>query len=306
MDFTQRMLEQFVVLAEEKHFGRAAERLSMSQPPLSQAIQRLERGLAVALLDRTVRGVRLTPAGEAFARDAQQMLDLHAAATERARRIAAGLEGELRVGFINSLSYRYLPRLLGWIAEEMPGLWLHLRQESSIALADLVRNRILDLAFIRASPHDPDGLEIHHVVTERLIAALPHRHRLADRDGIRLRELAGDTFVDANPEALPGLSEQLRLACREAGFLPRTRGDADDLLGLISYVASGSCVCLVPEQLAQQTLPTVRFVPLRDSTRYLETRIAAIHRTDAADAAVRRIIDLIDRRSPRDTATDGR
>ncbi|WP_198407044.1 type 2 periplasmic-binding domain-containing protein [Nocardia terpenica] len=87
---------------------------------------------------------------------------------------------------------------------------------------------------------------------------------------------------------------------------PRLADGSSPLLGLISYVASGSCVCLVPEQLARQTLPTVRFVPLRDSSRYLETRIAAIHRTDAADAAVRRVIDLIDRRRPRDGADDGR
>jgi DNA-binding transcriptional LysR family regulator len=301
VDFTQRMLEQFVVLADEKHFGRAADRLSMSQPPLSQAIQRLERGLGVSLLDRTVRGVRLTAAGQSFARDAQQMLDLHAAATERARRIAAGLEGELQVGFINSLSYRYLPRLLGWIAEDLPGLWLNLRQDSSIALADLVRTRILDLAFVRAPIHNPDGLRVHHAVTERLIAALPYRHRLADRENIRLRDLSGDTFVGISPETLPALSEQLALACQEAGFLPRTRGHADDLQGLISYVASGTCVSLVPEQLSQQTMPSVRFVPLQDDSGYLETRIAAIHLADTSDEAVRSILDLIERRRANQT-----
>jgi DNA-binding transcriptional LysR family regulator len=298
VDFTQRMLEQFVVLAEEKHFGRAAERLTMSQPPLSQAIQRLERGLRVTLLDRSVRGVRLTAAGQAFARDAQQMLDLHTAATERARRIAAGLEGELQVGFINSLSYRYLPTLLGWIAEELPGLWLNLRLDSSIVLADLVRTRILDLAFVRTPIHNPDGLEIHHLVTERLIAALPHRHRLADRDSIGLIDLAAETFVGISPETLPALSEQLALACQAAGFAPRTRGRAGDLQGLISYVASGAGVTLVPEQLAQQTMPTIRFVSLRDSSPYLETRIAAIHLADASDEAVRRVLGLIERRRP--------
>ncbi|MBU3066554.1 LysR family transcriptional regulator [Nocardia sp. NEAU-G5] len=298
MDFTQRMLEQFVVLAQEKHFGRAADRLSMSQPPLSQAIARLERGLGVTLLDRTGRGIRLTPAGQAFARDAQQMLDLHAAATERARRIAAGLEGELRVGFINSLGYRYLPTVLGWIAEELPGLWLHLRQDSSITLADLVRTRILDLAFVRTPLRNPDGLAVHHAVTERLIAALPRGHRLAHRESVHLRELSGESFVGVGAQTLPALSEQLALACQEAGFAPRIRGHADDLQGLISYVASGSCISLVPEQLAEQPMPAIRFVPLRDSSPYLETRIAAIHLADTPDEAVRRVLDLIERRRP--------
>lgn len=290
------MLEQFVVLAEEKHFGRAARRLSMSQPPLSQAIQRLERGLGVALLERGTRSVRLTPAGVAFARDAEQLLDLHAAAAERARRTAAGLAGDLRIGFINSLGYEYLPTLLRWIAEDIPGLRAHLRQQSSAALTDQVRTRALDLAFVRAPLENTDGLRVHHVLTERLIAALPQENPLARRATVALGDLAEYPFAGVSPGALPGLAEQVRLACDEVGFVPRFHGCSDDLLGLLSYVASGVCVCLVPAQLRRHTMPGIRFVPLRDRSRYLETTIAAIHRADEADAAVRGVLDLITRR----------
>ncbi|MEV8476355.1 LysR family transcriptional regulator [Streptomyces sp. NPDC051173] len=294
MEFTKRLLEQFLALAEEKHFGRAAERLSMSQPPLSQAMQRLERGLGVTLLDRRPGDLRLTPAGAAFAVEARRLLDTQSAVVERVRRVARGLEGDVRVGYVSVLSHRHLPRLLRAAAEELPGLRIHLHQDSTAALADMVRSGALDLAFIRDPSPVSDDLAVHDFAVERIVAALPNEHRLAGADVIDLEELREDDFVLPSGTALPGLAHQARLACREAGFTPHCRAGADDLTGLLGYVAAGLCVSLLPEDLRDFPIPGITFVPLRRESPHLRTTVAAVHRPDA-DAAVRRLLDLITR-----------
>ncbi|MEV8047216.1 LysR substrate-binding domain-containing protein [Streptomyces griseoluteus] len=291
---TKRLLEQFLTVADEKHFGRAAERLSMSQPPLSQSIQRLERGLGVRLFERGSGGVSLTAAGETFAADAQRLLDAQSAAIERARRVAGGLAGDVRVGYVSILSHHYLPRLLRAAAEELPGLRVHLHQDSAAALAELVRSGTLDLGFLR----DPSPLSADLVsrgfAVERIAAAVPHDHPLAGAAEIALGDLSEEDFVLPDPAVLPALAHQVQLACHEAGFTPRSRAVSDDLTGLFSYVASGLCVSLLPERLRDFRVPEVTFVPLRGDSPYLETSLVAVHRPEA-DAAVLRLLELITR-----------
>ncbi|MCD9145719.1 LysR family transcriptional regulator [Streptomyces albireticuli] len=291
MDFTKRLLQQFLVLAEEQHFGRAAERLSMSQPPLSQTIKRLEGGLGVTLLERGPGGVRLTPAGAAFAAEAQRMLDVRSAAIERVQRVAHGLEGDVRVGYVSILSYRHLPGLLRAAARELPGLRIRLHQESSVTLAEMIRSGTLDLAFIRDPSPVSEELAVHDFVVERIVAALPHEHRLAGAGSIDLADLRDDDFVLPGATALPALAQQAQLACRASGFTPRGRAEADDLTGLLSYVSAGLCVSLLPQDLREFPIPGIAFVPLRGASPYLETTVAAVHRP-GADAAVRRLLDL--------------
>lgn len=292
MDLTTRLLEQFVVLAEEEHFGRAAERLSMSQPPLSQAIQRLERGLGVRLLERSTRAVRLTAAGAAFARDARHLLEAQQAAVGRARRIADGAEGELHLGFISGISYTFLPRVLRLTRDRFPGLRLHLHQNTSAELASMVRSGRLDLAFVRGPLADPDGLDLRTVAAERLAVALPAGHPLAERATLRLTDLAGENFSLPSLTALAGLAEQVAAACRAAGFAPRDGARADSLPGLISHVAAGSCVCLVPEQVPAGALPGVVFRTLETTRRDddLALTVVAAVRAGQRDPAVERVL----------------
>ncbi|MBB5120233.1 LysR family transcriptional regulator [Streptomyces eurocidicus] len=294
MEFTKRLLEQFLALAEERHFGRAAQRLSMSQPPLSQAMQRLERGLGVTLLDRRPGDLRLTPAGTAFAVEARRLLDAQSAVVERVRRVAHGLEGDVRVGYVSILSHRHLPRLLRAAAEELPGLRVHLHQDATVTLVEMLRSGALDLAFIRDPSPVPDDLVVHDFAVERIVAALPDEHRLAGAASVALSDLREDDFVLLSETALPGLARQARLACGESGFTPRRRADADDLTGLLGYVAAGLCVSLMPEDLRDFPVPGITFVPLREASPYLRTTVAAVRRADA-DAAVHRLLDLITR-----------
>ncbi|MFJ4002611.1 LysR family transcriptional regulator [Streptomyces sp. NPDC090023] len=291
MDLSSRLLEQFLVLAEERHFGRAAERLSMRQPPLSQAIQRLERRVGVRLVDRGPGGVTLTAAGEAFAVDAARLLVAETAALERARRVGDGLEGDLRLGYVSLLSLRYLPRLLGAAAEELPGLRIRLHQDSSAAVAEMVHAGSLDLGFVRDPSVVPADLVAGVFARERVMAALPSGHPLARADALDLAELRDEPFVLPTASVLPTLSGQLRLVCEAAGFTPVVRAFADDLTGLLSYVASGLCVSLLTEALLGLPVPGITYVPLRGAPGRLENTVTAVHRPDP-DPAVRRVLDL--------------
>ncbi|MFF9157486.1 LysR substrate-binding domain-containing protein [Streptomyces sp. NPDC014846] len=304
INLTKRLMEQFLAVAEEEHFGRAAERLGMSQPPLSQSIQRLERGLGVQLFHRGPGGVSLTAAGEVFAVDAGRLLAAQSAVIDRVRRVASGLEGDVRVGYVSILSHRYLPSLLRAAAEELPGLRVHLHQDSPAGVAEMVRSGALDLGFLRdPSPLSADIVSQEFAV-ERIAAALPHDHPLAGADSIGLADLRDEDFVLPSAAAMPALAQQVQLACHDAGFTPRSRAVADDLTGLHSYVASGLCVSLLPERLRDFPMSGVAFVTLRDESPLLETVVVAVRRPDA-DAAVRRLLELIIRRtSAADAAKD--
>ncbi|MFJ3661934.1 LysR family transcriptional regulator [Streptomyces sp. NPDC090119] len=291
MDVSSRLLEQFLVVAEERHFGRAAERLSMRQPPLSQAIQRLERRVGVRLFDRGPGGVRLTPAGEVLAADAARLLAAETAALDRARRVGHGLEGDLRLGYVSLLSLHYLPGLLSAAARELPGLRVRLHQDSSAVVAEMVLAGSLDLGFVRDPGVVPAELVTGVFARERVMAALPSGHPLATADALDLADLRGEPFVLPTESALPTLRSQIHLVCEAAGFTPDVRASADDLTGLLSYVASGLCVSLLTEALLGLPVPGITCVPLRGAPGRLESTVTAVHRPDP-DPAVRRVLDL--------------
>ncbi|MER7023624.1 MULTISPECIES: LysR family transcriptional regulator [Streptomyces] len=305
MELSHRLLEQFVTVVEEGHVGRAAERLRMRQPPLSQALQRLERALGATLLVREARGVRPTPAGEAFAEDARRLLEAQQAAVERVRRIADGTEGVLRVGCAGALAYSFPAELLRVTAAQLPGLRIHMHQGPDTHIAELVRDGRCDLGFVREpvpttrTPPGPKPQESDELIivpgffTERIIVALPTAHPLAQADDLDLAELRGDSFVLPEPLSMPGLAARAAAACREAGFEPRVGGSCDDVTSALGYVATGLCVTLVPEGVRHFSPPGIAYVPLRTPSAQMISSIAAIHRP-GADRAVHRVLALLD------------
>jgi DNA-binding transcriptional LysR family regulator len=297
MDLTQRALEQFVVVAQEGHIGRAAQRLSMTQPPLTKAIHRLERALRVRLFDRTPRGVELTPAGRAFVTDAQQLLAAQAAAIRRAQRIDQGLQGQVDVGFHISVSYHHLPELLRRSAEALPGLTLRVQQKPAAELIDLVRRGRLDLALIRGPMGIPSDVAAVEVAVEGIVAVLPANHTHARRSSIRLSALRSDPFVLLSHTALPGFADKVRTACRDAGFSPHEIGYADEVSGLLGYTMAGRAVTLLAEQVGTLRHPGIVFIPLQDPSPLLMTTVIAIHR-HRPDPAVQRLITLLDHIEP--------
>ena len=190
-----RHLRYFVAVAEERHFGRAAERLHIAQPPLSQQIRRLETELGVTLLHRTTRSVEVAPAGEVLLARAKEVLAAVDDAVEDTRRAARGEFGRLAIGFTGSATYALLPRLAAALRSALPGVVLDLRGEL-LTPAQVARllDGSLDLGVLRP-PVRERALCVEVVRSDPLIAVLPEGHRLAAADAVPLEELADEPFV---------------------------------------------------------------------------------------------------------------
>jgi DNA-binding transcriptional LysR family regulator len=292
MELTQRLLEQFLAVADEGHIGRAARRLSMTQPPLTQAMQRLERAVGVKLFDRTTRGVELTAAGRSFHADAERLSSAHGAAIRRTQRVAAGLQGVIHVGFVVSLAYRFIPDLLRAGAGALPDLSLHLVQTRSRQTVHAVQSGQIDVAFARGPLHDADGLIVTEVAREDTVLAVPSRHRLAEKPVVTLADLRDEPIVVPSPQTLAGLSAQIHAALRDAGITPRIAAHTDELFAMMSYPIAGLAAAFVPAQIAAMHHPQVTYVPLSDDHSRLATSIVAVFRPKA-DPAVTRLLDLV-------------
>jgi DNA-binding transcriptional LysR family regulator len=304
MELSQRLLEQFLAVADERNIGRAAQRLSMTQPPLTQAIQRLERAMGVKLFDRTARGVELTAAGRSFRDDAERLRTAHDAAIRRTRRVAAGVQGVVDIGFVVSLAYRFAPDLLRASAAALPELTLHLVQTRPPHMFDAVRSGQLDIAFARGPAEGVDGLVFAEVGREKTMVALPKRHRLAQKPTVALADLRDEPLVLPSHQSLPGVSAQIRIAFREAGITPRIVAHTDELSGMMTYPIAGIAAGVVPEQIAAMRHPEVVYVNISDHPPSLISSIVAVHRPQA-DPAVIRLLDLVMSTWPRPVPAPG-
>ncbi|MEV6283990.1 LysR substrate-binding domain-containing protein [Kribbella sp. NPDC051770] len=257
-----RHLRYFVAVGELRHFGRAAARLHIAQPPLSQQIRQLEAELGVELLRRTTRRVDLTEAGAAFLQRAREILGAVDAATIEAQRIGAGLEGRLMVGCVGSATYSLLPSLARTLREELPGVDFSFRGEmlAPDQAAALLAGEI-DLGVLRP-PVDEPGLELHALRREKLIVALPDGHRLAARKRLRVVDLRDENFIAYPGQRRSVMSGRVLALCREAGFEPRVRQEVGETSTLVTFVAAGLGVALVPESVASLTVAGATYRPL--------------------------------------------
>ncbi|HEY6797994.1 MAG TPA: LysR substrate-binding domain-containing protein [Kineosporiaceae bacterium] len=275
-----RHLRYFVMVAQELHFGRAAARLHMAQPPLSQQIRRLEEDLGVTLLDRTTRRVELTPAGVAYLARAQEILAAVDGAAREARQVEAGLVGRLAIGCVGSATYTLLPALARCLRERLRGVDVSFRGEMLVpdqiaALAD----GSLDLALLRP----PDGgsgdavlaaadrprtvppgaaLRIVPLRQDRLVVALPDGLPLAGWERVEVGDLRGEDFVVHPARGRSVMHDIVVGLCRAAGFVPRIRHEVAETSTMITFVAAGLGVALVPEPVTVLGVPGVAYRPL--------------------------------------------
>jgi DNA-binding transcriptional LysR family regulator len=269
-----RHLRYFRAVAEELHFGRAAERLHIAQPPLSQQIRQLERELGVALLVRTTRSVELTAAGVAYLSRAVRILDAVDDAGEQARRIAKGVEGQLAIGCVGSATYSLLPRLVRALGETLPGIEVSVRGEmlAPAQLAALAAGEI-DLALLRPPvPHT--GLITETVRRDRLLAALPADHPLAGRHDLLVRELHDEDFIAHAGQGRSVMHSVLTAVCADAGFVPRLRHEVMETSTLVTLVAAGLGVAIVPDPTSALDIGGVAFVPLMPATLGVDLVVA--------------------------------
>lgn len=251
-------MRMFLTLAEELHYGRAAARLFISQPPLTKAIQQLEARLGVTLFDRNKRSVRLTVAGTALVQEARRLLaqtELSIRAVQRAER---GDAGRLRIGFVAAVLFMDIREVLQKLERDLPGLesvWEEMG--SSEQLQALEQDRI-DIGFAQVSQGVGDMMSIP-VGRVGLVVALEEGHRLARRRRVRLEDLAEDAFVAIPRHSGPSFHDLTISACMGAGFSPRIMHYAKHLVSVVSLVAMGLGVSLVPRSFARAGVPGVVF-----------------------------------------------
>ncbi|WP_376094200.1 LysR family transcriptional regulator [Roseomonas sp. CCTCC AB2023176] len=300
-----RHLRYFVAVAQEGHVTRAAERLGLQQPPLSQQIKALEREIGVQLFRRKARGVDLTEAGRTLLADALAVLARVDDAVEGTRRTAAGKQGRLRIGMPPSGPFHpFVPRMIRRFREECPLVALSIQECLRAELVEGLQAGTLDVAFIRASIAPPEGLELHPLLEEPLVVALPSTHALA-RPGPRsaavsLDRLATEPFIVYARRQGPALYDVTLAACAQAGFSPVLGQETDRIISALSLVASGLGVTLVPASMQSMTMDGVAFRPLRGPAQP-KAFLSIAARRNAPSAAVRQFVAMV-RRGAREEA----
>jgi DNA-binding transcriptional LysR family regulator len=261
-----RQLRYFVAVAEELHFRRAAERLHITQPPLSQQIRALEDELGFALLARTRRRVELTPAGAAFLRDARALLGELEGAVATARRIDAGQTGRLRINFVGSALFSIVPGAVERFRRARPAVELELRERPTADQLRAVRVGVADVGLVRPPIEHDDALRVQTVLRERTVAALPAGHPLAALRRVPLRRLAAEPLVLFPRDQAPGFHDLLIDALAGAGAQraggPQIIQYAPEMLTIIGLVAAGTGVSLVPESVQRLALDGVAYRPV--------------------------------------------
>ncbi|WP_428001763.1 LysR family transcriptional regulator [Acidovorax sp.] len=264
-----RHLRYFVVLAEELHFGRAARRLAISQPPLSVAIRQLEESVGAQLFERSSKAVRLTSAGQALQASALSLLQAAQEAATEARQVAQGSAGRLRIGFVGSMLYRGLPQALVRFQAAHPAVRVTLTElNSAEQMAELLHDR-LDIGF--AHTHRvPAELDCRLLVSEPFVACLPAGHPLARKRRLAVASLQGQSFVLFSRNASPDYHARILSICADAGFYPEVRLEVRHWLAVVSLVSQGMGVALVPDAMRHCALPGAVFRPLEDSGKQSE------------------------------------
>jgi DNA-binding transcriptional LysR family regulator len=268
-----RHLRYFVAVAEELHFGRAAARLHLSQPPLSRQIRELEEELGVCLFERDRRRVALTSAGSAFLAEARDILSRSDRAGERVRRVSRGELGEIDVGFVTSATTEVFAAILRDFRRARPDVEVHLYDQMPQQQLDGLRAGRLDVGFLR--PPIPDPLLRHECVwRDALALALPADHPLAKEERVRWTDITREPFVGVPWQQSPGFHSVFYEACRAAGFVPQIKQYANDLPTVIWLVSIGTGVAVVTAGLASLARPSVAFRPLEPSGPPVEMVVA--------------------------------
>jgi DNA-binding transcriptional LysR family regulator len=256
-----RQLRYFLVVADELHFARAAERLHMTQPPLTVAIKGLERELGVQLFDRTTRRVTLTAAGLAFRdRAAAAVADLDAAAGDVAN-VAAGRSGKIRVGFVSSASYTTVPEAIRTFRQHRPRVELVLTPLTSGEQIEQLLDGDLDLGLIR-DPGDVPGLHLELLGTEDLVVVLPGTHPLAAQDEVQPQDLEGEPMILFPYRLMPGFVARVLRLFEPLATPPAVVQQAIHQETVLGLVAAGLGVSVLPESVQRFQMPGVTTRPL--------------------------------------------
>lgn len=260
--FDLNQIRCFVTVAEELHFGRAAHRLGMTQPPLSRQIQVLERIIDAQLLERTSRSVHLTPAGRNFLPEAKRILKLAFGAAEVARRISAGKIGFLKLGFTAGAAYDFLPKLLGACRLRLPDVDFTLKEMVTADQLEALASGQIDAALLRPPVTRPDLLS-RRVLAEQLVAAIPADHRLAGAETVAVADFDREAFVMYAPYEARYFHDLLMSHFARADIAPRFVQHLHQIHAILAMVRAGLGCAIVPAAATSLRFADVRFLPLR-------------------------------------------
>jgi DNA-binding transcriptional LysR family regulator len=279
------------MVAEELHFGHAAERLGIAQPPLSQQIKALEEEIGVMLLLRTKRRVELTASGVVFLNEARKILAQADVAKLAAQRAARGEIGELEVGFVSGSVYGKVPTIFRLMRTRYPGVSLVLQDLTSEEQVEAVQAHRLDIGLVRPPVIGPESLKMQVIWREPLVVALPHTHPLATQRKIAMKALAEESFLQVPRHLASGFYDQFISICAQAGFSPKIVQEARTTQTIVSLVAVGMGVSIVPASL--QSLQRTGVVYRSLAPPAPTTDLAVIWRSDDKNPALRGLIKII-------------
>lgn len=286
-----RQFRQFVAIAELGSYRRAAEALFIAQPALSVSMQKLEHEMGAQLFERSARGVILTAAGEALLADARRVL-FHAEQARRSVRLVANGEwGALRLGFVGSATYALLPRTIPPFRERYPDIEVSLLEDRTIALLDMLRANAIDAALLRGPVAADQHLDSWVVERDDFVLAVNHAHPLAGKRRTALRACAAAPFIMYSPGEVPGLNSVVLSLCGKAGFAPVVHQEAVQVQTVVSLVASGLGVALVPGVARAYSNPHVRFLELSDQDARGAISLSLVTHRDTRCMPVARLRD---------------
>lgn len=283
-----RHLWLFLAVAEEQNFGRAAKRLGMSQPPLSEQIQVLEQALKVKLFDRSRRGAKLTPVGAAIlpaVRKFAEQLERLELAVEEA---VAGQSGMLTIGAISTAMFDVLPGLIEQLKSDYPHLTVSVREIDSVEAVPALEAGDIDLAFARLDGDLGASIKSLPLTEDRLVVALPIDHPLASRKRISLSSLSNESLVMFSRKVSPVYFDNLIATCRASGFSPRVLHEVRSVASQIAFVSYGQGIALVPASLKKLAPDNVVLRPLSKQLNVVTTAVA--WNTDRANPLVEELV----------------
>lgn len=287
MNIELRHLRYFVAVAEELHFGHAAARLNISQPPLSQQIQILEQQVGARLLARTNRSVSLTPAGKQFLADSRQILSQVDDAAARAARLHQGETGELRIGFTSSAPFiKAVSDTLSSFRQRYPDVHILTRETNTREQIAPLNEGTLDLGLMR-NTQLPDTLAWRRILREPLLALIHRDHELARQAAVSLAELAQEPFVFFDPHVGTGLYDDILGLMRRYQLAPQIAQEVGEAMTIIGLVAAGMGVSILPASFQRVQLNEMRWVPIREADAVSEMWLVWSKHHEQSAAAVR-------------------
>lgn len=288
-DLDLRLLRSFIVVAEELHFGRAAERLGIAQPPLSQQIKRLEDKIGCNLFVRRSRRVHLSEAGKSLLGTSYRIFEQLGIGLEATRRAGRGETGRLRVAFPASLTLTIIPKIIRQYRSKFPDAELELLEMPTTPQIDALHAGTIDIGFLRDPPAD-EKLKFETVFEEQFVAVLPRTHRLAERRRLELGHLAAEDFIFF-PRAIGGNFHDRAISyCRSSGFEPRIVQRAGEWQTIAALVEAGLGVSIAPACITRVNLDGVVYRPF--ARQQLVTSVVMGRRSDSEEPSTLRFMEV--------------